>query len=161
MALPSSVAIKSPQFPAISWRLAESADCAPLFSACYSQRDWSTFAGNYAIAMYQQLQKRCIILVGEEDAGIIASGQLHLFGKVAEFANLSVTKTRRNQGIGEALIKALIEISRQSGVKQIEIGISADNPRPRALYERLGFRHSRRVSLPHSGKQATIFQMEL
>lgn len=48
----------------------------------------------------------------------------------------------QGNGIGTYLIRALIEESRSTG-KPVDLNVDRDNPRARALYERLGFeRHS-------------------
>jgi ribosomal protein S18 acetylase RimI-like enzyme len=45
----------------------------------------------------------------------------------------------RGQGHGTALVEAALEVARERGCRRVELDVQDDNPRARALYERLGF----------------------
>lgn len=70
---------------------------------------------------------------------IIGYGQIQLLPKCAEISDLMVAEAYRSQGIGRAIIQYLIHAIRETGVKVIEIGVAASNPRALALYQNLGF----------------------
>jgi ribosomal protein S18 acetylase RimI-like enzyme len=52
----------------------------------------------------------------------------------------------RDLGIGASLIASAEERMRERGVRWAELGVEDDNPRARALYERLGYREAGRES---------------
>lgn len=55
-------------------------------------------------------------------------------------------------GIGEIMLRALLEAAKQAGYEQAELEVVSDNRRAMALYEKLGFeKHGR---LPHNMKYA-------
>lgn len=60
-------------------------------------------------------------------------------------AHLGVAPSERGTGIGTLLVEELLSRGRTAGLLQAALDISEENPRARALYERLGFRHVRHV----------------
>ncbi|MGZ0145659.1 GNAT family N-acetyltransferase [Kribbella sp. WER1] len=52
---------------------------------------------------------------------------------------LAVHPDLRGCGIGTTLITALEHQARKRGLTWVELGVDNNNPRPRALYERLGY----------------------
>lgn len=64
-------------------------------------------------------------------------------GLVRHVATLSVGVHPDHQrvGIGRRLMEALVEHAEAFGLERLELYVRADNPRARALYESLGFRH--------------------
>ncbi len=86
-------------------------------------------------------------LVAEANGEIVGFGQLTRWGWRGEICNLIVRENWRGKGIGTALIRQLIEIARQLGLREVEIGGAEANPRALALYRRLGFEDERRVLL--------------
>ena len=54
-------------------------------------------------------------------------------------AELYVVPGRRGQGLGRALMRAVIELARREGADRIELGTGEDDVAARALYESLGF----------------------
>lgn len=75
------------------------------------------------------------------------SGQPVAFGAVdytkpaggATLYQLSVLGSLRSCGIGTILIRAMEERIRARGLRWAELGVDDASPRPRALYERLGY----------------------
>lgn len=59
--------------------------------------------------------------------------------QVAEISDLIVNAFYRSQGVGTALITALMHTAATWPVKWLEIGVTARNTRAHDLYERLGF----------------------
>ncbi len=54
-------------------------------------------------------------------------------------AHLGVSPALRGQGIGRALIDALIRCGLQQGRRRMVLDVAASNPRAQALYARLDF----------------------
>jgi ribosomal protein S18 acetylase RimI-like enzyme len=52
---------------------------------------------------------------------------------------LYVVPSRRGQGLGRALLEAAIEVAREAGADQMELGTSETDVAARALYESFGF----------------------
>ncbi len=77
----------------------------------------------------------------------VAFGQLVIWGKRTEIADLIVAEDYRGLGIGTQLIIALLNEARASGCQRVEIGAALSNPRVVALYHRLGFVDFRVIDL--------------
>lgn len=78
-------------------------------------------------------------------SGVLVTGA---GGGTPQLKNLNVRVAQRSRGVGSALIRAAEELCRERGAGQMEVGVGTDNPRARALYERLGYRGT--------GEQATV-----
>ncbi|GAA3902667.1 GNAT family N-acetyltransferase [Microbacterium invictum] len=88
-------------------------------------------------AMWEQQQSGySVLLVAWEGDRCVGSGQL-VSTSHAELKNLNVVATHRGLGVGSALIAAAE--ARVAGGGQLAVGVAEDNPRARALYERLGY----------------------
>lgn len=61
---------------------------------------------------------------------------------------LSVRKKYWHIGVGSAIMEALIELAKEASLKNVELGVYADNERAIALYRRFGFEEIGR----HRGK---------
>jgi len=100
-------------------------------------------------------RKRCVLLATLDGEVVGFVGIAPTFGsrKFSHRAGLAVSVEQRlwGQGIGRALLTSVIEVAREGGYTQLELGVIADNTRARGLYERLGFRvwgvHPRSVRL--------------
>lgn len=55
---------------------------------------------------------------------------------------ISVSRGFRGMGIGTSMLECLIGLSRQAGLKTLELGVLGSNPRAFALYQRAGFRRA-------------------
>jgi ribosomal protein S18 acetylase RimI-like enzyme len=60
-------------------------------------------------------------------------------GQEALIDEMFISAERRNQGVGEALIRASLERAKHQGVKVVFLETEKDNPRSRDLYTRVGF----------------------
>ena len=136
--------------PGCHFRWATPADFKLLHAACYPEKSWAQFRQHFYDLLDWQEHGRCYWLVAEDNAGqIVASGQLILYPHGAELANLAVILARRGEGIGSAVIEALMAVARRLNLDSLEIGVTADNDHALALYQRLGFIEDRRLETAH------------
>jgi GNAT superfamily N-acetyltransferase len=77
------------------------------------------------------------LLVAWDGDRPVGSGQLDLRGDVTQLRNLGVDEAERGRGIGTAIMRAAEE---RVGSGRLTVRVALDNPRARALYERLGYR---------------------
>jgi GNAT superfamily N-acetyltransferase len=77
------------------------------------------------------------LLVAWDGDRPVGAGQLDLRGDVPELRNLQVDVAERGRGIGTAIVRAAEE---RVAPGRLAVGVGLDNPRARALYERLGYR---------------------
>ena len=146
--------------PNISFRLVQEEDRRPLHCTCYSNYNTLQFRDLFNHLMRRQEQGRCfwiVIVIGDS---IIGNGQLIVYSTSAECANLFVIPEYRRQGIGTALIEVLTAVAYHLNITNLEIGVSIDNPRALALYQRLGFQEDRHLQLPDS-KSSIILHKEI
>lgn len=87
------------------------------------------------------------VCVAEEDEQVIglitASLRPTLWhaGPVALIDELIVDQTARGQGVGKALIDAIVVWARKRGASEIEVSTEQDNEAAQAYYLRHGFEH--------------------
>ncbi len=97
-----------------------------------------------------------LVALTEEHA--VGYGQLMRWGRRGEISDLVVGEAWRGQGIGTAIVQRLLEIAREQGMGEVEIGAASSNPRAAALYQRLGFEEKRRLLLElGNGLELVIF----
>lgn len=84
-----------------------------------------------------QCEEASVLLVAWVGADPVGSGQVDLSASPVELKNLNVAPHIRGQGVGTAIIRAAEERVGAGG--RLAVGVALDNPRARALYERLGY----------------------
>ena len=136
--------------PHTSFRLVQEADRRPLHTACYPDHTALQFRDLFNHLLRRQVKGRCFWIIITVRERIIGNGQLVIYPTSAECANLFVVSDYRGQGIGTALIEVLTAVAHHHHITNLEIGVTTDNPRALALYQRLGFEEDRRLQLPHS-----------
>lgn len=87
---------------------------------------------------------RALAAVHGRFGGALRAGALALLVADSDGARflvdgIAVAETARGQGVGSALVAALLAEARQRGHAVIRLDVVPENPRARALYERLGF----------------------
>ncbi len=98
---------------------------------------------NYASSTFaRQSAGECVYLVAWDGAEPVGSGELE-WAPIPELKNLQVAPDRRSHGVGTAIVVAAEAEAAPFG--RIWIGVSADNPGARRLYERLGYRPTGRT----------------
>lgn len=94
---------------------------------------------DFAVGMWAAQQRgESVLLVAWVEAVPVGHGQL-TSGAGPELRNLHVATTARGHGIGTALVRAVESHARVAGAIALSVGVADDNPRARALYERLGY----------------------
>jgi ribosomal protein S18 acetylase RimI-like enzyme len=111
---------------------------------------WPEVPFDHILDLLSNIIRRCehgrawalTALQGGEPVGF---GQLTRWAKGVEISDLVVNVCHRSQGVGTALIAGLLDIARQQGFPEVEIGVAEANARALALYRRLGFDIKRRI----------------
>jgi [ribosomal protein S18]-alanine N-acetyltransferase len=68
----------------------------------------------------------------------------HVIGEEWEIENLVVAPHSRNQGIGGALVTAVIQVARARSATRLMLEVRESNTAARSLYRKLGFNESGR-----------------
>jgi ribosomal protein S18 acetylase RimI-like enzyme len=144
----------------VKLRPAQPDDGPSLNRICYPHYAPDEMEQALLASLRQAKTERGIRLVAEQDGQIVGSGQLSSWAQGAEIADLIVIPSHRGQGIGQALIEALLEKARALGLPAVEIGVQAGNQRALALYQRLGFTYRRTAYLTLNGNQSAFVYLE-
>ncbi len=163
MAVDSSTIPLALQIPDIPYhiRMVRQADISELRKNCWAHR---------SIASCRELLKTVtnsaekgrglgvVVETASHELPIIAYGQALVMPKCAEISDLVVAEGYRSQGIGTAIVQYLIHNIRETGVRVVEIGVAASNPRAFALYQHLGFKITYDLTLNlGNGRERVIY----
>jgi len=77
----------------------------------------------------------------------IGLAMLAVRGTRAWVGGMGVAAEARRAGVGEQLMRALLDSAREAGVKRVQLEVLEPNARARLLYEKLGFRTFRRLEV--------------
>jgi GNAT superfamily N-acetyltransferase len=77
----------------------------------------------------------------------IGLAMLAVRGTRAWVGGMGVATEARRGGVGEQLMRALLDSAREAGAKRIQLEVLEPNTRARALYEKLGLRTFRRLEV--------------
>jgi amino-acid N-acetyltransferase len=80
-------------------------------------------------------QHRDNFMVAEEDNIAIATGGLEIYGDIAILRSLAVLPEFQGRGIGDGLVRALINFAERRGVKKIFLYTRSAKP----FFEKIGF----------------------
>jgi L-amino acid N-acyltransferase YncA len=88
---------------------------------------------------------RCPVLVAEDDSGVVGWASLNRFNPRPAYDHVAdvsvyVTRERRGQGIGQALLNAVEARARTLGYHKLVLTAFPTNAPGRRLYDRCGFR---------------------
>lgn len=109
------------------------AQVAELEKICFSD-PWSE--NSVASELKNPLSLWLVAMEGERLAGYIGSQSVE--GE-ADMMNVAVHPDFRRQGVGQALIVALVENLKNNGVRSLTLEVRASNEGAIALYEKLDF----------------------
>jgi ribosomal-protein-alanine acetyltransferase len=94
----------------------------------------------------QYLQRRptAVFLVAEQQGTVVGQGvalvRQHRSGASGRIYSLATHPERRGQGIGESLLRSMVEELGARGVRRVYLEVDEDNAAAIRLYERRGFR---------------------
>jgi len=80
-----------------------------------------------------------IFYIAEDREGIKGYAILQLIAPEAEVINIAVTPSARQQGIGQALLEALLHEAKIQQIETIHLEVRESNQAAKALYNALGF----------------------
>ncbi len=90
------------------------------------------------------LDASAVALQGEERVGICMLGVRGVEGWIG---GLGVTKPARRNGVGEALMRHVLERAAAQGIERISLEVLVENEQAIRLYEKLGFEHVRELEV--------------
>jgi len=85
--------------------------------------------------------------VAWQDGEAVGLAMLGVRGDAGWVGGMGVIAPARRSGVGEVLMRALIEQARDAGVRRLGLEVLEHNLGARALYEKLGFRAWRRLEV--------------
>jgi N-acetylglutamate synthase-like GNAT family acetyltransferase len=92
-------------------------------------------------------------LVARVDGELVGLGNLGLRGADAWVGGVGVVPAHRGTGLGEALMRGLIEAARARGVERLWLEVIVENTAAVRLYEKLAFDHVRDVEVWSLGER--------
>jgi len=107
------------------------------------------------------------IVSGRGAAGAVMAGYAGMMfipgGTQADVLTIAVRQASWGQGIGSALLAALLDAARERGCTEVFLEVRADNPRAHGLYRRRGFADIglRRGYYQPSGMDAIVMRKDL
>lgn len=127
---------------------------------------WPEVPFDHLLDLLSNIVRRCergrawaiTALQGGEPVGF---GQLSQWTKCAEISDLIVSACHRGQGVGTEIINGLLEIARQQGFHEVEIGVAEANAHALELYQRLGFEIKRRITVDLGNGLETVLYLRL
>lgn len=91
---------------------------------------------------------KAIDIVAEVDGRVVANSEVNVNKRarshVGELA-IGIRLGYRDMGIGNEIMKTLIEESRKAGLKVLMLRVFANNDRAKHLYEKVGFKETGRI----------------
>jgi ribosomal protein S18 acetylase RimI-like enzyme len=151
-----------PPHPSIPIRPVCLTDVADLRANCWSTRPYMAVHNLIRQATRYAAQGRGQgLVVAGSGGGVFGYGQVLLWPTCAEISELVVAAALRSQGIGTALVQALVQRARALQAAEVEIGATLDNLRAVALYRRLGFEDSHTAALNFGQGQERVLFLRL
>ncbi len=103
-----------------------------------------------------------VLFGGESEARAKGFALWRDLGDDAELLTIGVAPDARRQGLGAALLGAVIEAARHAGAQRLFLEVGMDNPEARALYERAGFSQvGARKAYYADGGDAAVLALDL
>jgi ribosomal-protein-alanine acetyltransferase len=126
---------------AITIRPARRSDLASI--AALEQGCFTTYNLNKRQLHYLQQRQSAVFLVAEQDGRIVGEGialvRHHKQSVSGRVYSLAVDPASRGQGIGQRLMREMVEQLRHRAVRRIYLEVEASNAPAIQLYHRLGF----------------------
>ncbi|HLV43813.1 MAG TPA: GNAT family N-acetyltransferase [Aggregatilineales bacterium] len=128
-------------------RLVEDGDAKALHRNCWPARSEQAVAMRISDMLLRQQRGSAWAVVAEVGGEAVAYGQVGRWLGGGEISDVIVAEPLRGRGIGRALVARLIEVAREAGLPEVEIGAALSNEIALELYKSLGFEERRRVKL--------------
>ena len=142
-------------------RRADMAAVMALEQELFPEDAWTPqmFAAEFA----QPLSRRLYLVAEAGNALLGYAGMMFSGGSQADVVTLAVSPGRWGEGIGTALLLALVDEAEKRGYEEVLLEVREDNPRARQLYLRHGFTEIgiRRGYYQPSGVNAVVMRKEL
>ena len=127
---------------------------------------WPEVPFDHLLDLLSNIVRRCEhgrawALTALQGDKLVGFGQLSRWTKGVEISDLVVSVYCRSQGVGTALISGLLDIARQQGFREVEIGVAEANARALALYQRLGFEIKQRIETDLGNGIETVLYLRL
>ena len=118
-----------------------------------SLADW-TGAGDTEQRWRDRLDAVPINLVAESDGvGVGLVSLTRILNHEAELISLWVAPPARGRGVGEALVRALVDRARESGALRVVLEVERENEPAMSLYARCGFAETRLGPVPRTSRR--------
>jgi GNAT superfamily N-acetyltransferase len=101
---------------------------------------------------------RFVAEVDGEAAGIVSGGESGLEG-MAAVTTMWVDPNFRRQGVGDLLVKSVLDWARSTGYSGVVLWVTEGNEQAEKLYERNGFVRTGQVSLVRAGEDRIEYEM--
>lgn len=97
---------------------------------------------------------------GDEKAGY---GEIRMIAGEAQIYNIAIAPEFRREGIGEALLRHMIEKAEEDGCKLVTLEVRSGNEAAMLLYYKLGFREvgRRKAYYAKGGEDAVLMDLDL
>lgn len=101
-----------------------------------------TFTTPWTMEGYRQalLQQENIFVIAKDDAHVVGYCGVYATGYEGEITNVAVKRSRRNQHIGNQMLKSLLEEGQKQGITSWYLEVRASNVGAIYVYQKLGFR---------------------
>ena len=122
---------------------------AAVFNEAYQGYDVPMHVDPGAIAFMHEAfdlvpERSCLAWEGDHPVGLVFLGVRETRGWVG---GMGVTPPARRRGIGERLMRQVIDHARAAGVRTLSLEVLETNTGAKALYEKLGFRTLRKLDV--------------
>jgi len=97
-----------------------------------------------------------LFFVLEEEGAVLGFGGIWLVGAEAQLAEMAVRRDRRRQGVGRALLDALLRRAKEDGARAMTLEVREGNAAARALYASAGFRETSRRPHFYEGRETAV-----
>lgn len=104
-----------------------------------------------------------VYIVGRDiDCGAVAAyGGVWMMYDSADITNVAVAPEYRREGLGSELLRLLVKVCTERGIKTVNLEVKASNSAALALYEKFGFvRCGLRKKYYHNTDDAVLMYME-
>ncbi|SKA71498.1 ribosomal protein S18-alanine N-acetyltransferase [Desulfobaculum bizertense] len=95
--------------------------------------------------------------------GLLAYCSLHMVAGEAEILNIAVRSDLRRRGLGERLLRLIVQISKKMNIQSMYLEVRVSNLPAQALYRKLGFEQvgMRKKYYPDTGEDALVLRLDV